>query len=48
MNKKLRSASDGSALTIILIGLTIVVVGCFLGISYLFGYDFYDGELFII
>lgn len=44
MNKKLRSASDGSALTIILIGLTIVVVGCFLGISYLFEYDFYDKD----
>lgn len=29
-------------MTIILIGLTIVVVGCFLGISYLFEYDFYD------
>lgn len=29
-------------MTILLIGLTIVVVGCFLGISYLFEYDFYD------
>ena len=42
MNKKFRSASDSSALTILLIGLTIIVVGCFLGISYLFEYDFYD------
>ena len=42
MNKKLRSAADGSALTILLIGLTIIVVGCFLGVSYLFEYDFYD------
>ncbi|MBQ3005964.1 MAG: HAMP domain-containing histidine kinase [Clostridia bacterium] len=44
MNKKLRSAADGSALTILLIGLTIIVVGCFLGISYLFEYDFYDKD----
>lgn len=44
MNKKLRSSADGSALTILLIGLTIIVVGCFLGISYLFEYDFYDKD----
>lgn len=42
MKKKIRSTNDTSAMTILLIGLTIVVVGCFLGISYLFEYDFYD------
>lgn len=42
--KKLRSSSDGSALSIVIIGLTIVIVGCFLGISYLLEYDFYENE----
>ena len=40
--KKLRSSADSSALSIVIIGLTIIIVGCFLGISYLFEYDFYD------
>lgn len=31
-------------MTILLIGLTIIVVGCFLGITYLFEYDFYDKD----
>lgn len=41
MDKKTRSVTDGSAFTIIIIGLTVVVVGCFLGIRYLFQYGFY-------
>ena len=40
--KKLGSSADSSALSILIIGLTIVIVGCFLGITYLFEYDFYD------
>ncbi len=40
--KKPRSSADSSALSILIIGLTIVIVGCFLGITYLFEYDFYD------
>ncbi len=43
-NKKLRSAADSSALSIVIIGLTIIIVGCFLGISYLFEYDFYEKD----
>ncbi len=42
--KKPRSSADSSALSIIIIGLTIVIVGCFLGITYLFEYDFYDKD----
>ncbi len=42
VKKKLRSSADSSALSIVIIGLTIVIVGCFLGITYLFEYDFYD------
>ncbi len=42
--KKLRSSADSSALSILIIGLTIVIVGCFLGITYLFEYDFYDKD----
>ena len=42
--KKLRSPADSSALSIVIIGLTIVIVGCFLGITYLFEYDFYDNN----
>lgn len=44
MSKKIRATNDSSAFIILLIGLTIVVVGCFLGISYLFEYDFYDKD----
>ncbi|MBR5562332.1 MAG: HAMP domain-containing histidine kinase [Clostridia bacterium] len=40
--KKLRSAADNSAFSIVIIGLTIVIVGCFLGIRYLMDYYFYD------
>ena len=40
--KKFGSSADSSALSIFIIGLTIVIVGCFLGITYLFEYDFYD------
>lgn len=40
--KKLRTSADSSALSIVIIGLTIVIVGCFLGISYLMEYDFYE------
>lgn len=40
--KKLQSAADNSALAIVIIGLTIVIVGGFLGISYLLEYDFYE------
>ncbi len=40
--KKFNSAADSSALSIVIIGLTIVIVGCFLGISYLMEYDFYE------
>ena len=43
--KQIRSSSDSSAATILLIGLTIVVVGCFLGISYLFQYNFYAKDV---
>lgn len=39
---KLRSESDRTAATIILIVLTVVAIGCILGISYLFEYNFYD------
>lgn len=39
---KLRSESDRTAATIILIVLTIVAVGCILGMSYLFEYNFYE------
>ncbi len=39
---KMSSESDRSAATIIIIILTIVTVGCILGISYLFEYDFYE------
>ncbi len=39
---KMSSESDRSAATIITIILTIVTVGCILGISYLFEYDFYE------
>lgn len=42
--KKFRSSADSSALSILIIGLTIVIVGCFLGITYLFEYDFYDKD----
>lgn len=41
-NKKIRNSTDSSALSIVIIGLTIIIVGCFLGISYLLEYDFYD------
>ncbi len=41
-SKQIRSSSDAPAATILLIGLTIIVVGCFLGISYLFQYNFYE------
>lgn len=39
---KLRSESDRTAATIILIVLTVVAIGCILGISYLFEYNFYE------
>jgi len=39
---KLRSESDRAAATIILIVLTIVAIGCVLGITYLFEYNFYE------
>lgn len=39
---KLRSESDRTAATIILIVLTVVAVGCILGVSYLFEYNFYE------
>ncbi|MBQ3045653.1 MAG: HAMP domain-containing histidine kinase [Clostridia bacterium] len=39
---KLRSESDRTAATIILIVLTVVAVGCILGMSYLFEYNFYE------
>ncbi len=41
-NKKIRNSTDSSALSIVIIGLTIIIVGCFLGITYLLEYDFYD------
>ncbi len=42
---KLRSESDRTAATIILIVLTIVAIGCILGMNYLFEYNFYeDGD----
>ncbi|MBQ2848210.1 MAG: HAMP domain-containing histidine kinase [Clostridia bacterium] len=42
--QQIRSTTDTSATTVLLIGLTIIVVGCFLGISYLFEYDFYNKD----
>lgn len=39
---KLRSESDRTAATIILIVLTVVAIGCILGITYLFEYNFYE------
>ena len=39
---KLRSESDRTAATIILIVLTVVAIGCVLGITYLFEYNFYE------
>ncbi len=39
---KMNSESDRGAATIIILILTIVTVGCILGISYLFEYDFYE------
>ena len=39
---KLRSESDRTAATIILIVLTVVAIGCILGMSYLFEYNFYE------
>ena len=41
---KLRSESDRTAATIILIVLTIVAVGCILGAAYLFEYNFYEKD----
>lgn len=41
---KLRSESDRTAATIILIVLTVVAIGCILGISYLFEYNFYEKD----
>lgn len=42
--KKLRTSADSSALSIVIIGLTIVIVGCFLGIRYLMQYNFYKED----
>ncbi len=44
-SKQVRTAGDSTAAVILLIGLTIVVVGCFLGISYLFQYNFYASDV---
>lgn len=41
---KLRSESDRTAATIILIVLTVVAIGCILGITYLFEYNFYEKD----
>lgn len=38
----LRSESDRTAATIILIVLTVVAIGCILGMAYLFEYNFYE------
>ena len=42
MNKGQRRSEDRSSATIILIVLTIVAVGCILGMNYLFEYNFYE------
>lgn len=40
-NGQLRSESDRTASVIILIVMTIILIGCILGMAYLFEYDFY-------
>ena len=39
---KLRSESDRTAAMIVLIVMTIIAIGCILGITYLFEYNFYE------
>lgn len=42
MNKRDRFENDRTAITVLLFALTVVTVGCILGISYMFEYGFYD------
>ena len=41
---KLRSESDRTAATIMLIVMTVIAIGCILGISYLFEYNVYEKD----
>ena len=43
-NGQLRSESDRTASVIILIVMTIILIGCILGMTYLFDYGFYSNE----
>lgn len=42
MSKNVRTSTDSVALTVVLISMTIVAIGCILGISYLHEYNFYE------
>ena len=42
MSKNVRTTTDSVALTVVLISMTIVAIGCILGISYLHEYNFYE------
>ena len=42
MSKSSRTAADSTASIIVLFCMTIVAIGCILGISYLIEYNFYE------